>query len=103
MTRVIDLRHYGQGSLPEGFKQMLIDVHADAYADAMDDEFNRRFPWFVDHWSGMDGFTCVVAFDGGEPTGLAYGAPLQPGREWWRSTSFEPNSTATRSRRPSSM
>ncbi len=49
MTRVIDLRHYGQESLPEGFKQMLIDVHADAYADAMDNEFNQRFPWFVDH------------------------------------------------------
>ncbi|CAM5655323.1 hypothetical protein ADL28_02500 [Streptomyces violaceusniger] len=25
---------------------------ADAYADAMDDEFNQRFPWFVDHWGG---------------------------------------------------
>ncbi|MET9058418.1 GNAT family N-acetyltransferase [Streptomyces antibioticus] len=91
MTRVIDLRHYGEGGLPEGFRQMLIDVHADSYADAMDDEFNQRFPWFVDHWSGMNGFTCVVAFDGDEPTGFAYGAPLQPGREWWRSTGFEPD------------
>ncbi|MEU1292132.1 GNAT family N-acetyltransferase [Streptomyces sp. NPDC005840] len=95
VTRVIDLRHYGQASLPEGFKQMLIDVHADAYADAMDNEFNQRFPWFVDHWSGMDGFTCVVAFDGDEPTGFAYGAPLQPGREWWRSTAFAPNNGYT--------
>ncbi|MFF9706842.1 GNAT family N-acetyltransferase [Streptomyces griseofuscus] len=95
MTRVIDLRHYGQGSLPEGFKQMLIEVHAYAYAYAMDDEFNQRFPWFVDHWSEMDGFTCVVAFDGDEPTGFAYGAPLQPGREWWRSTAFEPNNGYT--------
>ncbi|MEU5281081.1 GNAT family N-acetyltransferase [Streptomyces asoensis] len=91
MTRVIHLRHYGEGGLPEGFKQMLIDVHADSYAHAMDDEFNQRFPWFVDHWSGMDGFTCVVAFEGDEPTGFAYGAPLQPGREWWRSTEFQPN------------
>ncbi|GAA4805241.1 GNAT family N-acetyltransferase [Streptomyces ziwulingensis] len=97
MTRAIDLRHYGRGSLPAGFRQMLIDVHADAYADAMDDAFNRRFPWFVDHWSGTDGFTCVVAFDADEPTGFAYGALLQPGREWWRSTDFEPDegSTAT--------
>lgn len=70
---------------------MLIDVHADAYADAMDDEFNQRFPWFVDHWSAMSGFSCVVAFDGDEPTGFAYGAPLEPGREWWRSTVFEPD------------
>ncbi|WP_432104075.1 GNAT family N-acetyltransferase [Streptomyces sp. bgisy091] len=95
MTRGIDLRHYGTEHLPEGFKQMLIDVHADAYADAMDDEFNQRFPWFVDHWSGMKDFTCVVAFDGDEPTGFAYGAPLQPGREWWRSTAFEPNNGYT--------
>ncbi|MFE1465192.1 GNAT family N-acetyltransferase [Streptomyces nigra] len=95
MTRVIELRHYGKEGLPDGFRQMLIDVHADAYADAMDDEFNQRFPWFVDHWSGMNGFTCVVAFDGDEPTGFAYGAPLQPGREWWRSTDFEPNNAYT--------
>lgn len=91
MTRVIDLRHYRHGSLPEGFRQMLIDVHADSYATAMGDEFNQKFPWFVDHWSEMDGFTCVVAFDADEPTGFAYGAPLTPGREWWRSTDFEPN------------
>ncbi|MEU1533942.1 GNAT family N-acetyltransferase [Streptomyces fagopyri] len=95
MTRVIDLRHYSAGALPEGFKQMLIDVHADAYADAMDLEFNRKFPWFVDHWSGMQGFTCVVAFEGDEPTGFAYGAPLQAGREWWRSTPYEPNNGYT--------
>jgi ribosomal protein S18 acetylase RimI-like enzyme len=30
-----------------------------------------------------------------EPTGFAYGAPLQPGREWWRSTSYEPNNDYT--------
>jgi len=90
VTTVIDLQHYGHGSLPESFKQMLIDVHADAYADAMGDEFHQRFPWFVDHWSDMNGFTCVVAFDGDQPTGFAYGAPQQSGREWWRSTTFEP-------------
>lgn len=89
MTRVIDLQHYADGSLPEGFRQMLIDVHADAYADAMGDEFHQRFPWFVDHWSQTKGFTCVVAYDGDEPTGFAYGAPQRPGREWWRSTTFE--------------
>ncbi|MFE9812500.1 GNAT family N-acetyltransferase [Streptomyces sp. NPDC005548] len=95
MTNVIDLRHYGQESLPDGFRQMLINVHADAYAEAMDLEFNRKFPWFVDHWSQMPGFTCVVAFEDGEPTGFAYGAPLQPGREWWRSTPYEPNNGYT--------
>lgn len=95
MTSLIDLRHYTYGRLPQGFKQLLIDVHADCYADAMDDEFNQRFPWFADHWSSMDGFTCVVAFEGEEPTGFAYGAPLQPGREWWRDTAFEPNNGYT--------
>ncbi|MFI6495653.1 GNAT family N-acetyltransferase [Streptomyces sp. NPDC050564] len=92
MTSVINLRHYHREELPDGFKELLVRVHADAYADAMDMEFNQRFPWFVDHWSGMVGFTCVVSYDDGEePTGFAYGAPLQPGREWWRSTDYEPN------------
>ncbi|MFH8288874.1 GNAT family N-acetyltransferase [Streptomyces sp. NPDC018059] len=87
---VINLRHFEHGNLPDGFREMLVDVHADAYADAMDDPFNQRFPWFVDHWSGKEGFTCVVAYDGDEPTGFAYGAPLTPGREWWRSAGYQP-------------
>ncbi|NEA80401.1 GNAT family N-acetyltransferase [Actinospica acidiphila] len=94
-SSVIDLRHYRHGNLPDGFKDLLIRVHADAYAEAMEDEFNQRFPWFVDHWSAMDGFTCVVAFDGEEPTGFAYGAPLPPGREWWRTTDYQPNNGYT--------
>ncbi|MER5494814.1 GNAT family N-acetyltransferase [Streptomyces sp. LE64] len=95
MTEPTDLRHYHHGSLPDGFRDLLIDVHADAYATAMDDEFNRRFPWFVDRWTANNGFTCVVAFEEGEPTGFAYGAPLPPGREWWRSTAFEPSDEHT--------
>ncbi|MFF3819635.1 GNAT family N-acetyltransferase [Streptomyces bluensis] len=92
---VIDLRHFRHGNLPEGFRQMLIDVHADAYADDMDDPFNQRFAWFVDHWSSAEGFTCVVAYDGNEPTGFAYGAPATPGREWWRDCGYEPNDGRT--------
>ncbi|MFF3330899.1 GNAT family N-acetyltransferase [Streptomyces sp. NPDC002888] len=92
---VINLRHFQHGNLPESFRQMLIDVHADAYADQMDDPFNQRFAWFVDRWSGKAGFTCVVAYDGDEPTGFAYGAPLAPGREWWRSTPYKPNNGYT--------
>ncbi|WP_328457614.1 GNAT family N-acetyltransferase [Streptomyces sp. NBC_00386] len=91
MTSVINLRQYHHGELPADFTEMLVDVHADAYANAMDLEFNQRFPWFANHWSNMEGFTCVVGFDGEEPTGFAYGAPLQPGREWWRSTGYQPN------------
>ncbi len=92
---MINLRHFKHGSLPEGFRQMLIDVHDDAYADAMDDPFNQRFAWFVDHWSDAEGFTCVVAYDGEERTGFAYGAPATPGREWWRSTPYEPADSHT--------
>ncbi|WP_411152775.1 GNAT family N-acetyltransferase [Streptomyces sp. A30] len=65
-------------------RQSLIDVHADAYVDAMDDEFNQRFPWFVDHWGGNPDFDCVIAFDGQEAVAFAYGAPSPPRREWWR-------------------
>jgi GNAT superfamily N-acetyltransferase len=92
---VITLRHFQHGSLPEGFRQMLINVHDDAYADAMDDPFNQRFDWFVDHWSSAEGFTCVVAYDGDEPTGFAYGAPATPGREWWRDCGYAPKDGRT--------
>ncbi|WP_442809745.1 GNAT family N-acetyltransferase [Streptomyces sp. SR27] len=90
-----NLRFYRHGDLPESFRQLLIDVHANAYADQMDDPFHQRFWWFVDHWSAMEGFSCVVAFEADEPVGFAYGAPLQEGREWWRSTSYEPNNGHT--------
>ncbi|MET9778490.1 GNAT family N-acetyltransferase [Streptomyces sp. NPDC006367] len=78
-----DIRRFAHKDLPQ-IRQALIDVHADAYADAMDDEFNQRFPWFVDHWGGHPGFVCVIAYDGEEPVAFAYGAPANPGREWWR-------------------
>lgn len=82
---MIELRHYQQDALPEGFRRTLLDVHADAYADELvTDEFVQRFPWFVDHWTSLAGFACVVAYDGDEPVGFAYGAPLAAGREWWR-------------------
>jgi len=61
----------------------------------MDDPFRLRFAWFVDHWSPMEGFSCVVAYDKDEPAAFAYGAPLAPGREWWRSTGYEPSSGYT--------
>lgn len=78
-----DVRHYSRDDLPR-IRQTLIDIHADAYADAMDEEFNQRFPWFVDHWGGQAGFGCVIAYAGDEPVGFAYGAPVAPYRESWR-------------------
>lgn len=78
-----ELRTYATEDLPS-IRQMLIDVHADAFADRMDVEFHRRFPWFVDQWGGREDFHCVVGYDGDEPIGYAYGAPAIEGREWWR-------------------
>jgi GNAT superfamily N-acetyltransferase len=83
ITASLDLRHYTHEDLPQ-IRQTLIDVHADAYADAMDDPFNQRFAWFVDHWGGKDGFACVMGYDGDAPVGYSYGAPATEGREWWR-------------------
>jgi ribosomal protein S18 acetylase RimI-like enzyme len=77
------VRRFAHKDLPE-IRQALIDIHADAYADAMDFEFNQRFPWFVDNWGGNPGFDCVIAYDGDTAVGFAYGAPSTPYREWWR-------------------
>ncbi|MFB7030911.1 MULTISPECIES: GNAT family N-acetyltransferase [unclassified Streptomyces] len=79
----VELRRFTHADLP-AIRQVLLQVHADAYADDIDDEFVQRFPWFVDHWGHHPGFACVIGYDGPEPVGFAYGAPAAPGREWWR-------------------
>lgn len=94
LAAVIELRSYTTDDVPS-IRQMLIDVHADAFADQMDDEFHRRFPWFVDQWGGREDFACVVGYDGGEPVGYAYGAPAVEGREWWREFMPAPAASAT--------
>ncbi|MBD0711160.1 MULTISPECIES: GNAT family N-acetyltransferase [unclassified Streptomyces] len=85
----VTLRRFAHGDLPS-IRQTLLDVHADAYAEEMGDEFVQRFPWFVDHWGGHPRFSCVVGYDGDEPVGFAYGAPATAGREWWREHLAEP-------------
>lgn len=80
---MIEFVRYGHDDLP-AVRQTLIDIHGDSYADAMEDPFNQRFPWFVDHWGGNPDFACVIASDGADPVGLAYGAPSRTGSEWWR-------------------
>lgn len=81
----LDIRHFAHDDLPQ-IRQTLIDVHAAAQGkEAMQgDDFKKRFPWFVDHWGGNPGFACVIAYDGDEAVGFAYGAPATPDREWWR-------------------
>ncbi|MFJ9434548.1 GNAT family N-acetyltransferase [Streptomyces sp. NPDC101490] len=78
------LVRYGPGQAAD-IRQLLLDVHADTYADERDEFHDTdRFAWFVDHWSALPGFDVVVGYDGGEPAGYAYGAPAVHGREWWR-------------------
>jgi GNAT superfamily N-acetyltransferase len=89
VTTALTLTRYGHTDLSD-IRQTLLDVHADAYADRMHEEFVRRFPWFVDHWGGREGFSCVIAYEGNEPVGFTYGAPGEPGREWWRDYLDEP-------------
>ncbi|MGO4758727.1 GNAT family N-acetyltransferase, partial [Streptomyces sp. 2MCAF27] len=36
------------------------------------------------HWGGHPEFSCMIAFNSDEAVGFAYGAPANPGREWWR-------------------
>jgi GNAT superfamily N-acetyltransferase len=78
----LHVRHFAHDDLPQ-IRQTLLDVHDDVYADSTD-EFDQRFPWFVDHWGGNPGFACAIGYDGPEPVGFAYGAPAEVGREWWR-------------------
>lgn len=79
----LDIRRFGHDDLPQ-IRQTIIDLHAAAAGSDRDDDFKKKFPWFVDHWGGNADFACVLAYDGDEAVGFAYGAPAVPGREWWR-------------------
>lgn len=94
MTADIDLRHYTKDDLPE-IRSTLLDVHADAYADRMGEDFVQRFPWFVDRWGNKAGFSCVIGYQAGDPVGFSYGAPNDPGNEWWREHVPEPDDAST--------
>lgn len=79
----LEIRRFGHGDLPQ-IRQTIIDLHAAATGPDRDDDFKKKFPWFVDHWGGHEDFACVIAYDGDEAVGFAYGAPAADGREWWR-------------------
>ncbi|MCX4486350.1 GNAT family N-acetyltransferase [Streptomyces anulatus] len=42
-----------------------------------------RFAEGLDHWTARPGWSCVVGYDGDQPVGYTYGAPLPPGSRWW--------------------
>ncbi|MEU9438404.1 hypothetical protein [Streptomyces sp. NPDC048252] len=49
----------------------MTDIHA--YGDASDDQFNQRFPWFVDHWGWQPWFRLRHRpFYGQQPVAFAY-------------------------------
>ncbi|MFE0041608.1 GNAT family N-acetyltransferase [Streptomyces albireticuli] len=84
MTTPIAVRRYTHHDAPR-IRQTLIDLFVEATGEEeMADPFNQRFDWFVDHWSGHPEFACVIGYEDDEPVGMAYGAPANPGREWWR-------------------
>lgn len=90
---MIEIQQYSHADLP-AIRQTLIDTHADAYAEAMDNPFNQRFTWFVDRWGGKSDFACVIGYERGETVGFAYGAPSTPGKEVWRTMWADPPSDA---------
>ncbi|MFD4261787.1 GNAT family N-acetyltransferase [Streptomyces sp. NPDC058534] len=79
----LDIRRFGHDDLPQ-IRQAIIDLHAEAAGPDRDDDFKKKFPWFVDHWGGNPDFACVIAYEDDEAVGFAYGAPAAEGREWWR-------------------
>ncbi|MGW4306850.1 GNAT family N-acetyltransferase [Streptomyces californicus] len=79
----LEIRRYGHEDLPQ-IRQTIIDLHAAAAGPDRDDDFKKKFPWFVDHWGGNPDFACVIAYDGDDAVGFAYGTPAVEGREWWR-------------------
>ncbi|MGW3411811.1 GNAT family N-acetyltransferase [Streptomyces sp. NPDC000888] len=81
----MDLKTYTHNDAGD-VREMLLDMH-DAVYDGGGDRFRarERFSYFVDLWSGKDGWSCVVGFDEGAPTGFAYGAPFSP-EGWWKSS-----------------
>ncbi|MFF0445611.1 GNAT family N-acetyltransferase [Streptomyces sp. NPDC004609] len=79
----LDLRHHDH-THAVAIRTLLLDVHDEAY-EGSDDPLAGRdaFARFVDHWSARDGFACVIGYDGGQPVGYAYGAPLSSATTWW--------------------
>ncbi|MEU3597795.1 GNAT family N-acetyltransferase [Streptomyces sp. NPDC006798] len=83
VTAGLDFRHFGTDDLAD-IRRTIIDLHAAAAGPDRDDDFKKKFPWFIDHWGRHPDFACVIAYDGDQPVGFAYGAPAPDGRERWR-------------------
>ncbi|WP_340385386.1 GNAT family N-acetyltransferase [Streptomyces sp. SS7] len=83
MPTELALRHYGHSDA-QTIREVLLDIHDEVYAGSDDPLAGREaFARFVDHWSAHEEFACVLAYDGEQPVGYAYGAPLSPVTTWW--------------------
>ncbi|MET9642721.1 GNAT family N-acetyltransferase [Streptomyces syringium] len=81
----VSLRRHGHADAP-ALRELLLDIHDDCYAESENREgfdSRERFAQFVDAWSSRPGWDCVIGYDGTEPVGFAYGAPLPTGTPWW--------------------
>ncbi|MEV7052344.1 hypothetical protein [Streptomyces anulatus] len=66
MTTGIAIRHYTGDQAP-ALRPLLLEVYTEG----------------LDHWTARPGCSCVVGYDGDQPVGYAYGAPLPAGSRWW--------------------
>ncbi|MFD8955448.1 GNAT family N-acetyltransferase [Streptomyces caelestis] len=85
MTTGIAIRRYTGDQAP-ALRPLLLGVYTEVYAEAArTDPFASpdRFAEGLDHWTARPGWSCVVGYDGDQPVGYAYGAPLPPGSRWW--------------------
>lgn len=58
---MIKYRRIGREQLTDEVKKILIDLHALAFCDEMQNPFHQRFAWFVDHWSTFSVSELAVA------------------------------------------
>lgn len=80
----VQLRRYTANDLPE-IRPVLLDVYAEVYADTLHVPFTSlaRFDQRLTNHAGGAGWEAVIGYDGDQPVGYAYGAPLRRGARWW--------------------
>lgn len=79
--------HYREADLSQ-VRDLLLDVYAEIYRDRLDDPFFSvdSFAERLGRQVSVGGWEAVVAWDGTDAVGYAYGASLPSGSRWWRTT-----------------